>query len=138
MPRVSRKPKLPPSRHPIERIRCSICGRSWAVYEGRTPRLWTVLRNKIFCDRRPCNAALELARSRSQDGAREPPRASRTPKLPPPRHPIQNIRCSICGRRWAVYQGKIPHMWTVVAKKVFCDRPACSAAVARVRPRVSS
>jgi hypothetical protein len=63
MARPSRSKPLPPARHPIERIRCSNCGRTWAVYEGRSPRMWTVLADGIFCDRRPCNAALEERRA---------------------------------------------------------------------------
>ncbi len=63
MPRVSRTPRLPPSRHPIEQVRCSVCGRTWAVYEGRLPRMWTAFADEVFCDRRPCNA--ELARGRA-------------------------------------------------------------------------
>ena len=58
MPRVSRTPKMPPSRHPIQRICCTNCGRSWAAYEGRIPRGWNVLGDAVFCDRRPCSAAL--------------------------------------------------------------------------------
>jgi hypothetical protein len=63
MARPSRTNPLPPARHPIERIRCSHCGRTWAVYEGRNPRMWTVLPSAVFCDRRPCNAALEAHRA---------------------------------------------------------------------------
>jgi hypothetical protein len=65
MPRVSRTFKLSP-RQPIEQVRCSACGRTWAVYEGRIPRMWSVISNEIFCDRRPCNAA--LARMRAAQG----------------------------------------------------------------------
>jgi hypothetical protein len=63
MARPSRSNPLPPSRQPIERIRCSHCDRTWAVYEGRYPRMWTVLPDAVFCDRRPCNAALEESRA---------------------------------------------------------------------------
>jgi hypothetical protein len=63
MARPSRSKPLPPARHPIERIHCSCCGRTWAVYEGRNPRMWTVLADAVFCDRRPCNAALEEKRA---------------------------------------------------------------------------
>ncbi len=56
----ARSPRSP--CHPIQRIRCSCCGRSWAVYEGKIPRLWNVLGSEVFCDRRPCNAALCQAR----------------------------------------------------------------------------
>jgi hypothetical protein len=62
MPRVSRTFKLSP-RQPIEQVRCSACGRTWAVYEGRIPRMWSVHSNEIFCDRRPCNAALARVRA---------------------------------------------------------------------------
>ena len=63
MPRPSRTHKMPPPRHPIQRVRCSCCGRSWAAYEGRIPRGWTTaLDNAVFCDRRPCNEALAQGR----------------------------------------------------------------------------
>jgi hypothetical protein len=60
LPSMPRRPpyKLPPPARPIERVRCSVCGRTWAVYAGKTPRLWTVVAKKVFCDRRPCNAAM--------------------------------------------------------------------------------
>ena len=74
MARPSRSNPLPPARHPIERIRCSHCGRTWAVYEGRNPRMWTILPDAVFCDRRPCNAALEDFRS----AGKRPEKASRT------------------------------------------------------------
>ena len=62
-PRPPMRPLLPLSPHSIERICCSICGRVWAVYEGKMPRMWTVLGEKVFCDRRPCNAALDELRT---------------------------------------------------------------------------
>jgi hypothetical protein len=62
MARISRMPKLPPSPHRIERVRCCVCGRSWAVYEGNIPRMWSVHESGLFCDRRSCNAALDQAR----------------------------------------------------------------------------
>jgi hypothetical protein len=62
MARISRTPKLPPSPHRIERVRCSACGRTWGVYEGKLPRLWNAHEGDVFCDRRPCNAALDRAR----------------------------------------------------------------------------
>ena len=62
MPRPSRTPKLPPSAQPIERIRCAACGRTWAVYQGKTPRMWSSHGGEVFCDRRPCNAELDQRR----------------------------------------------------------------------------
>ena len=63
MARISRMPKLPPSTHPIERIHYCVCGRTWGVYEGKLPRMWSVHENDVFCDRRACNAALDRARA---------------------------------------------------------------------------
>jgi hypothetical protein len=77
MARPSRSNPLPPARRPIERIRCTNCGRTWAVYEGRNPRMWTVLPDAVFCDRRPCNAALEEMRA-SAKRAGKPPTPART------------------------------------------------------------
>ncbi|OFX18428.1 MAG: hypothetical protein A2V77_24835 [Anaeromyxobacter sp. RBG_16_69_14] len=68
MARISHKPKLPPSLHPIERVRCSVCHRSWAVYKDKIPRMWTAHGGGLFCDRRPCNAALDRARRTAKAG----------------------------------------------------------------------
>ena len=62
MARISRMPKLPPSSYPIERVRCCVCGRTWAVYEGKVPRMWSIHSRDVFCDRRSCTAALDQAR----------------------------------------------------------------------------
>ncbi len=62
MARTSRMPKLPPPAHRIERVRCSVCGRTWGVYEGKIPRMWSVQGDAVFCDRRSCIAAFDQVR----------------------------------------------------------------------------
>ena len=126
-----------PSRRGVERIFCSICGRSWGVYLGKTPRMWNVRAGKVFCDRRTCAllGVLAEAKALGQAGSQVPSqnnswtsRAPGAPRLPPLRPAIERTRCSNCGRVWAVYKGKLPHMWTLFANKIFCDRRACKAA----------
>ncbi len=49
-------------------------------------------------------------------------RPSYKPKLPPPSRPIEQVRCSRCGRVRAVYTGEAPRAWSVLPGGFACDR----------------
>ncbi len=63
MPRSSRAHHLPPPRRPLVRVQCTNCGRTWGVYEGGTPRMWTRLGDALYCDTHLCNAELDRVRA---------------------------------------------------------------------------
>ncbi len=55
--RISYKPKLPPPLRRITRVACSVCSRSWSVYEGTLPRMWAVQDGAVVCDLPSCRQA---------------------------------------------------------------------------------
>ncbi len=73
MSRVSRIYPLPSPRRPLQRVRCSNCGRTWGVYEGTIPRLWTLVDDRLFCDTHGCNAEMERHRAERQPAQRLAP-----------------------------------------------------------------
>lgn len=69
MPRACRAYPLPPPRRPLERVECSNCGRTWGVYAGTIPRMWTRFGDKLLCDTHACNAELERLRDEARKAA---------------------------------------------------------------------
>ena len=51
----------------IVRVACSVCRRTWAVYEGTLPRMWTALEQQLVCDLPACR---EAAGAPTVDGRR--------------------------------------------------------------------
>ncbi len=63
MPRPWRAYPLPQIGRPLERVQCSHCARTWGVYAGTIPRMWTRIGDKLLCDTQACSAELERLRS---------------------------------------------------------------------------
>ncbi len=69
MPRPSWKAKLPSPVQNIVRVVCSVCNRTWAVYEGTLPRMWVVKHDAVVCDLPSCRRAAGVALPQGRQAA---------------------------------------------------------------------